>query len=137
MITVNLPRTGQAPLVIEGAAIAMSVQSQTTDGKRFLNLSVYRVGGGYAFSVGYHSAWKQEVPHDSACLCADYDHLSAMLLEVRPTEWVRGYPHGAQFARRQHELLAEIDQRWAAMVTQVLTSLKQGGCNGHADVHAK
>lgn len=120
---IKLPNTGTQPLIASEGRSFFSKTASTQEGKRHLKLEMYELRGGdfkLAFHVQYTSDWPQEVPRDYSRYADSLNDLARKLSHVRPRRWVRGYPHGKQFERKQVDLLNEIDARWKQLVSDAL-----------------
>jgi hypothetical protein len=129
MITITLPNTEGSPLRL-ACSLLFSGEAKLADGKRLLRLSVYRPMGDdtlaadmLAYSVAFESTWKHEVERHVSRLVHGRE-IVAELRDLDLTSWVRGFPDAPRFDGKHQKLMAEISDRWAALVSSALVHLR-------------
>jgi hypothetical protein len=119
MTTHTLPRSGRLPLTFTGQLLAEAAGRQ--DMTRWHNLALYlTTAGQHVLAIDYRTEWRNEPSHAEAVIVAGPAEAEAALLAYDPTAHVQGYPPGSAFAAKQTRLLADIRQRYAEQVSQLL-----------------
>jgi len=117
--TIRLRRSGSADVTFSGREIA----SSTPGGEptRWHELRLYSVGtGGYAAAVAYCTRWQGEIGRDDVYVVPDAPSLVEALEHHDPLAGVAGYPPGEQFREKQARMEADLRQRYADQVSDIL-----------------
>lgn len=123
MKTVNLTRSGQAPLKFEGELIADSAGRWhgSKEQNRYHDVALYRTSGGqYILWVSYVSSWQGELGHDTAAVYATPGEVGAALRDHDPVKHVAGWPPLPVYKERQERLHKDITARFKAQVSAIL-----------------
>jgi hypothetical protein len=129
----TLQRTGKGPLTFEGALVAESdppplppkKPDKRPTRRRWHYLAVYRTkAGAYVVQISYRSEWPLDLGHDLAVIVEGDARRGVVqaFAAYDPTEHVRGFPPGAQFAERQEALLRDIEAQYRKQVSEILSA---------------
>lgn len=132
MIPHTLPRTGDAPVTFSGQLLAESEGRMQSgrDHNRYHDVALYRTdGGSVVVSISYRTIWEGEQDRHTVEVADSAAAAVAILREYDPTEPVMGFPPGIAYAEKQARLLRDIETRYDAQVSELLTE--------HSDLFAE
>jgi len=123
---ITLPRTGDRPLAFTGELLAQE-ETKWWAGKesnRWHKLALYRTAGDrWVLAIGYRTQWEGEVDHDEVFVCATAEEAAECLRSTIPTEHLRGFPPGDQWAEKQSRLERDMTDRFLAAASRILKEL--------------
>jgi hypothetical protein len=121
-MTTLLPRSGMAPLRIEGAELVREFDGRRFAGKdrnRCYVIRLHTCDGGYAVHVGYRTRWEGESDYDWSHV-GTAESVAAWLTRGQMLPPSVGFPPLDVYADRQAALLAELRSQWDAGVQEIL-----------------
>lgn len=122
MSTILLPRSGMAPLRIDGAELVREFDGRQFRGKdrnRCYVIRLYTCDRGYAVHVGYRTRWDGESDYDWSHV-GPAASVASWLSRGQMLPPSVGFPPRDIYAERQAALLAELKSQWDAAVQEIL-----------------
>lgn len=122
----SLPRTGQALLTFTGYLLAEAGEGRLNgrDLTRWHTLALYQTAAGeYVAHISYTTRYQGEAGWDGARTFATATEVAAWLAQHDPTEYVRGFPDGDAYAKKQERLLREIRTQYQGAVSELLAQV--------------
>ena len=93
---------------------------------RWHELAIYRTAGGkWVGYVRYCTQWQREDGHDFATWCAEAADLVVELKYYNPTEHVKGFPVGGQYAEKQARLTADLRECYEHRLAELLGDIDE------------
>jgi hypothetical protein len=124
----TIPRTGDRPLKFTGERIAHA-DGERVRGKeqsRWHEIAIYHGPGGYVVQIAFRTKWQHELDHDFAAWVSlapgepPGKNVAALLQNYGATAYLKGFPEGEYYVERQAKLVADLTQRYNALVSEVL-----------------
>ena len=126
MDEITLKRTGHAPVQFQGELLARSDGSRRRgkEQTQYHVLGLYRAeAGGYVASVEYHTCWQGEEGRSDVLGADSGPALAKKLSAFDAAAAVTGFPPGRpgdQISAKRERVLADVRDRYAAQVSEVL-----------------
>lgn len=122
----KLPRSGNAPLVIEGEKIAEEEGRHYAgqDQNRYHNLTLYRTSKEqYVLQILYCTQWQGESNQERVEVFPAIRDVVLFLQRFDPLLYLQGFPLGAQFSERQRRLEQSLRVRFHQQVRDLLMNI--------------
>ena len=122
--TITLPRTGLAPLRFSGELLAEAdgYRVRGREQNRWHELAVYKTPGGkWVVRIAFRTQWQGELDYDHAEIVTEASAVEDAFA-THQINYIRGFPDGPSHVDRQRKLLADIQSRYDALVSEILAA---------------